>query len=71
MQTKKQLTEYFQGKRNFFDVPLAPHGTDFQLMGLQRKEILMTKNFFAGSCLCGSVTYKVSPPYKKNYGVKQ
>lgn len=27
---KKQLGEYFQGKRKQFNVPLAPEGTDFQ-----------------------------------------
>lgn len=27
---KRQLIEYFQGKRTSFDVPLAPKGTDFQ-----------------------------------------
>ena len=26
-----QLDEYFAGKRNRFDVPLCPHGTDFQV----------------------------------------
>jgi methylated-DNA-[protein]-cysteine S-methyltransferase len=36
VQTKKQLTEYFQGKRKFFDVPLAPHGTDFQMKAWQQ-----------------------------------
>lgn len=30
-QTKKQLTEYFQGQRKFFDVPLILNGTDFQI----------------------------------------
>lgn len=27
---KKQLTEYFEGTRQVFDLPLAPAGTDFQ-----------------------------------------
>ena len=27
---KKQLTEYFQGTRTQFNVPIAPEGTDFQ-----------------------------------------
>uniref|UniRef100_UPI004047EF88 methylated-DNA--[protein]-cysteine S-methyltransferase n=1 Tax=Roseivirga sp. TaxID=1964215 RepID=UPI004047EF88 len=27
---KKQLTEYFQGQRTQFTVPVAPEGTDFQ-----------------------------------------
>ncbi|AEF80620.1 methylated-DNA--[protein]-cysteine S-methyltransferase [Leadbettera azotonutricia] len=26
-----QLTEYFNGSRSVFDVPMSPHGTDFQL----------------------------------------
>lgn len=26
----KQLEEYFEGKRNFFDLPLNPEGTEFQ-----------------------------------------
>ena len=29
-QTKKQLDEYFTGKRKTFDIPLHPVGTDFQ-----------------------------------------
>ena len=29
-QTKEQLNEYFQGKRNEFDLPLLMKGTDFQ-----------------------------------------
>ncbi len=28
--TIRQLQEYFAGKRETFDLPLAPHGTDFQ-----------------------------------------
>ena len=28
--TSEQLQEYFCGKRNFFDLPLSPHGTAFQ-----------------------------------------
>ena len=28
---KKQLSEYFQGTRKIFDLPLAPEGTPFQL----------------------------------------
>ncbi len=31
VQTKKQLTEYFQGKRKNFDLPLVLNGTDFQI----------------------------------------
>ena len=31
MQTQQQLTEYFQGKRNKFDLPLVLRGTDFQI----------------------------------------
>lgn len=27
----RQLDEYFRGKRREFTIPLAPHGTDFQL----------------------------------------
>ncbi|PIQ47937.1 MAG: cysteine methyltransferase [Cytophagales bacterium CG12_big_fil_rev_8_21_14_0_65_40_12] len=27
---KKQLTEYFQGTRTQFNIPIAPEGTDFQ-----------------------------------------
>ncbi len=29
-QTKQQLKEYFAGDRKTFDLPLAPHGSDFQ-----------------------------------------
>ncbi|MEG3792668.1 methylated-DNA--[protein]-cysteine S-methyltransferase [Lysobacter sp. CCNWLW3] len=30
-ETQKQLDEYFAGRRREFDLPLAPHGTAFQL----------------------------------------
>jgi methylated-DNA-[protein]-cysteine S-methyltransferase len=30
-QTKKQLTEYFEGKRKTFDLPLKLNGTNFQM----------------------------------------
>ena len=30
-QTKRQLDEYFAGRRTEFDIPLHPFGTDFQL----------------------------------------
>lgn len=29
-ETKKQLDQYFAGRRKFFDLPLKPRGTDFQ-----------------------------------------
>ncbi len=31
LQTKKQLKEYFEGKRKVFDLPLVLDGTDFQI----------------------------------------
>lgn len=31
VQTKKQLNEYFQGKRTTFNLPLVINGTDFQI----------------------------------------
>ena len=31
VKTKQQLTEYFQGKRKMFDLPLVIDGTDFQI----------------------------------------
>lgn len=31
LQSKKQLTEYFEGRRKIFDLPLAINGTDFQI----------------------------------------
>jgi len=31
VRTKMQLTEYFQGKRKMFDLPLILNGTDFQI----------------------------------------
>lgn len=31
MQTKQQLTEYFQGRRMAFDLPLVIQGTEFQI----------------------------------------
>ena len=30
MQSREQLAEYFAGERQEFDLPLHPHGTDFQ-----------------------------------------
>jgi methylated-DNA-[protein]-cysteine S-methyltransferase len=30
LKTKKQLDEYFAGKRKHFDIPLVMHGTEFQ-----------------------------------------
>ena len=30
-EVRRQLDEYFAGERKRFDLPLAPHGTDFQL----------------------------------------
>ncbi|GGK01272.1 methylated-DNA--protein-cysteine methyltransferase [Luteimonas terricola] len=30
VETRRQLEEYFAGKRRDFDLPLSPHGTDFQ-----------------------------------------
>ena len=35
-QSKTQLTEYFQGKRKIFDLPLAPSGTEFQQQAWQQ-----------------------------------
>lgn len=35
-ETKKQLREYFDGKRKIFNVPLAPSGTDFQRQAWQQ-----------------------------------
>ena len=31
LKTKKQLEEYFKGKRKIFDIPLDPQGTEFQI----------------------------------------
>jgi methylated-DNA-[protein]-cysteine S-methyltransferase len=31
VKTKQQLTEYFEGKRKVFDLPLILNGTDFQI----------------------------------------
>jgi methylated-DNA-[protein]-cysteine S-methyltransferase len=36
VQTIKQLTEYFDGKRKIFDLPLVMHGTDFQRKAWQQ-----------------------------------
>lgn len=35
LETKRQLAEYFSGTRTTFDLPLAPHGTPFQLKTLE------------------------------------
>ena len=34
--TRKQLTEYFEGRRKQFDMPLDPQGTEFQLSVLNQ-----------------------------------
>ena len=36
LKTKKQLDEYFQGKRKTFDLPLVLNGTDFQIQAWQQ-----------------------------------
>ncbi len=36
VKTQKQLTEYFQGKRKIFDLPLVLRGTDFQIKTWQQ-----------------------------------
>lgn len=36
IQTKKQLAQYFQGKRKKFDLPLVIKGTDFQIQAWQQ-----------------------------------
>lgn len=36
LQTKKQLDEYFQGKRKIFDLPLVLNGTTFQMQAWQQ-----------------------------------
>jgi len=36
LETKKQLTEYFQGQRKKFDLPLILNGTDFQIQAWQQ-----------------------------------
>ncbi len=36
LNTKKQLTEYFQGKRKTFDLPLVINGTDFQIQAWEQ-----------------------------------
>lgn len=35
-ETKKQLREYFDGKRKIFNLPLAPSGTEFQRQAWQQ-----------------------------------
>ncbi len=35
LEAKKQLNEYFEGKRKKFDLPLSLHGTDFQMRDWQ------------------------------------
>lgn len=36
LKTKKQFTEYFEGKRKVFDLPLVLNGTDFQMKAWQQ-----------------------------------
>ncbi|HLX54966.1 MAG TPA: methylated-DNA--[protein]-cysteine S-methyltransferase [Aquella sp.] len=36
IETKKQLNEYFEGKRKKFDLPIKPEGTDFQIQAWEQ-----------------------------------
>jgi methylated-DNA-[protein]-cysteine S-methyltransferase len=55
--TAAQLTEYFDGKRKIFTVPLAPHGTDFQIAVWQALQTIPfggTKNYGEVAALVGN-----------------
>lgn len=41
LQTKKQLTEYFQGKRKIFDLPLIINGTNFQIRAWEQLQKIL------------------------------
>ncbi|MBX9808838.1 methylated-DNA--[protein]-cysteine S-methyltransferase [Candidatus Gracilibacteria bacterium] len=55
--TKKQLDEYFAGKRKIFDIPLSVEGTDFQKKSwdaLQKIPYGETRNYSEQAHMTGS-----------------
>ncbi|MCL1130326.1 methylated-DNA--[protein]-cysteine S-methyltransferase [Shewanella sairae] len=58
LQAKQQLLEYFDGKRQYFDVALAPKGTEFQQQVWQA----LTEIDFGQSCSYGDIANKVNRP---------
>ncbi|MGC3873424.1 methylated-DNA--[protein]-cysteine S-methyltransferase [Halomonas sp. GXIMD04776] len=55
---KTQLEEYFQGRRQTFDVPLAPQGTEFQ----QRVWRQLRAIAFGETCSYAAISRKIGSP---------
>lgn len=58
LQAKQEVLEYFDGKRQHFDVALAPKGTVFQQQVWQT----LTEIAFGQSCSYGEIANKVNRP---------
>ncbi len=54
----KQLTEYFAGTRHHFDVPLKPHGTEFQLKVLDE----LSKIPYGTTCSYAEIAERIGQP---------
>lgn len=55
---KKQLSEYFAGKRSEFDLPLQPQGTAFQLKVWQALQQIT----YGKTCTYGEIATKIGKP---------
>lgn len=55
---KAQLEEYFQGRRQMFDVPLAPEGTDFQ----QRVWMQLRQVPYGETCSYATISSSIGSP---------
>lgn len=55
---KIQLEEYFQGRRQAFDVPLAPQGTDFQ----KRVWMQLRAIEFGETCSYAAISREIGSP---------
>nr|WP_299246040.1 methylated-DNA--[protein]-cysteine S-methyltransferase [uncultured Halomonas sp.] len=55
---KTQLEEYFQGRRQHFDVPLAPEGTDFQKRVWRQLRAIP----FGETCSYAMISQKIASP---------
>lgn len=54
----RQLTEYFAGKRTAFDVPIKPHGTEFQLRVLDE----LRKIPYGTTCSYAEIAERIGQP---------
>lgn len=57
-QTRRELDEYFGGKRRVFETPIAPNGTEFQKLAW----IALTKIPFGEKCTYGQQALMIGRP---------